>query len=466
MAVFLAALFISASARALKVEQSIQIGKKTCDRVTWTDAGGKERSVALVRADGDGKFSGGYVEQYTYYAGDVKRTCKSDETMGNVSGMGCAVDHHKSASTSKANSTNAKTEFVFAGASHCLWRFRSDYSGMGKTIGLVIDWFIADGRSDILWSVSYDCSKLADKEISWDARGPYFQFDWDGDGKFFGTTISGIRWGDRYKFKTVNYDKAKSSWDYTEPNVIPYMMLYKDASLGDAECGVVATRPWEQKDAGGYWWSVKNWGKSGQGMMENWNCPFQLNAYEGYGGEKMAWGTPFGFVGSAKYQALDMKSNRSGWPYQGYSVEIVLGQHSQGLTDAAIASLEAVQKTHFTAARGTVANSGPGYAGLGEKRDYATAGWDAVYGVWTAGCAGEEAVCNLDVSAGAMENPTFCFTDYPIARVPAVTLNGAAMEVGKDCFVSVDSAGKRVFVTLKRKVEGARNEVAIKATSR
>ncbi len=114
----------------------------------------------------------------------------------------------------------------------------------------------------------------------------------------------------------------------------------------------------------------------------------------------------------------------------------------------------------------TVATSGPEYAGLGEKRDYATAGWDPVYGVWTAACAGDEAVCNLDVSAGAIRNPTLCFTNYPIAGVPTVALNGAAIDVGKDCFASVDSANKRVFVTLKRKVEGPRNEVAIKAISR
>src|SRR5262249_43315023 len=158
-----------------------------------------------------------------------------------------------------------------------------------------------------------------------------------GDGKFFGAKISGIRFGDRYHFKTVNYDGEKSSWDYTRPNVIPYMLLYKDAALGDAECGVVATVPWEEKDAGGYWWAAKNGGKAGQGMMENWNCPFQLNAYEKYGGEKMAWGTPFGFVGSSVYQTLDLKTMRKGYPYQGYSVHIILNRHSDAVTDSIIA---------------------------------------------------------------------------------------------------------------------------------
>lgn len=245
---------------------------------------GRYECEAMVRTancpsnDGDGKYSGGYVEQFTFYHGTEKKTARSDDTMPAVSGLGCAVNHHKEFSSSKAHSSNARTEFVFVGASHCLWRFRSDFAGQGKTVGLVIDWFISEGRKDILWSVSYDCRKLKDKEINWDARGPYFQFDWDGDGKFFGAAISGIRFGDRYHFKTVNYDGEKSSWDYSQPNLIPYMMLYKDAGLGDAECGVVATVPGEEKDAGGYWWAAKNGGKAGQGMMENWNCPFQLNS--------------------------------------------------------------------------------------------------------------------------------------------------------------------------------------------
>jgi hypothetical protein len=443
---------------ALTIQREVKVGQKTCDIVTWTDSDGKERSVALVRADGDGKFSGGYVEQYTFFHGDAKKTARSDNTMPNVSGMGCAVNHHKGASTSKADSANAKTEFVFAGPSHCLWRFRSDYSGQGKTVGLVIDWFIADGRKDILWSVSYDCSKLKDKEINWDARGPYFQFDWDGDGQFFGAKISGIRWGDRYHFKTVKYDGDKSSWDYTRPNVIPYMLLYKDQSQGDAECGVVATVPWEEKDAGGYWWSIKNWGKTGQGMMENWNCPFQLNAYEKYGGEKMAWGTPFGFVGSAQYQTLDLKTTRKGHPFQGYSVHIVLNRHSDGLTDALIASLEAVQKCKLTATTGTVALSGPNYAGHAEKGNYKTPGWDPVYGQWTVACTNNAIQCNLNIAGGTLLNPTFCFTDYRADKPPAkLLLGGQPLQPGKDCFLSLDPAGKRLFLTLNRKLTGPEN---------
>jgi hypothetical protein len=449
------------SAFALTVERQVKVNGKTCDVVTWTDAGGKERSAALVRATGDGKYSGGYVERFTYLAGDAQRVCKSDETMSNVSGMGVAVNHHKSASTSKANSANASTDFLFAGASHALWRFKSDYSGVGKTIGLVIDYTFADGRSDFGWAVSYDCSKLADKEVNWDARGPYFQFDWDGDGKFFGAPISGIRWGDRYHFRTVKYDKGKSEWDYSKPNTIPYMMLYKEGANGDAECGVVATVPWDQKDAGGYWWASKNWGKTGTGMMENWNCPFQLNAYEGYGGEKMAWGTPFGFVGAAKYQAVDMKSQRSGYPYQGYAVRIVLGRHSDGGVDAAIADLEAAQKTKVTASTGKVVTRGAAFAGLDAQADWATPGWDPVAGVWTVACEQGRARVSIDVGQGSLANPTFCFTEYSGKTAPTIKLGAAALADPKDVHVSVDSAAKRLYVTLNRRIEGAGQVIAL-----
>ena len=223
-----------------------------------------------------------------------------------------------------AATSQASTKFLFEGSSHCIWHFQGNMSGPAKagnaSVPIVIDYAIADGRNDVLWTVSYDCSKLADGDVSWDSRGPYVQFDWDGDGKFFGTKVSGIRWGDKYHFKTVKMDGKNSSWDYTQPCTIPYMMLYKSDNLGNAELAMVQTQTWKQKPAGGYWWSSKNWGKTGKPMMENWNCTYQLNAYEGWESEKMAWGDPFGFVGVSKYDCLDFTTKGNGYPHQGYSV--------------------------------------------------------------------------------------------------------------------------------------------------
>ena len=445
----------------LTIQKNVAVGTKKCDVVTWTDANGKPRSVAFVRADGDhAKFVGGYVQRYTYYVGDALKTGLAwDAGQENVSGLGCAVNHHKTASTSKANSTDATTGFVFEGANHCLWRFRSKYSGPGTTLGLTIDWFISQGRNDILWSVSYDST--GQPTFNWDARGPYFQFDWDGDGKFYEGPISGIRWGDHYKFKTTTFGGAGSAWDYSQPNVIPYMALHKDAALGNVEAGVIQTQPWTAQDAGGYWWAQKNWGKTGTGMMENWNCPFQLNAYEGYSSEKMAWGTNFGYVGNPAYNRLDNKP-QVGAPHQGYSTYILLNKFSDGLTEAMVASMEAVQKTAFTATKGSVTASGPRHAGLAGDAPYQPAGWNHVHGTWSVDLDSNAAAVNFAVETGTLLRPLVVFNNYLAAKAPSLTLNGAALAEGKEVAVSLDPAAKKVWVTLFKDLSGTSNVLSLK----
>jgi len=451
-------------AQAITVRKGVDVNGKKCDVITWTDHEGRERSIALVRADGDTKgFSGGYIEEYSYFAGSEKKTGRAwNQAQQEVSGLGVAVNHHKGASSSKANSAGAKIEFVFEGKSHCLWRFRSDYSGVGKTIGLVIDWMVADGRSEVLWAVSYDCGRLKDGEISWDARGPYFQFDWDGDGKFYDAPISGIRWGDKYRFKTTQYAREKSAWDYSEPNRVPFMMLWKEPPVGDVECAVVQTQSWEVQDAGGYWWCPKVWGKTGTGMPENWNCPFQLNAYEGYGGEKMAWGTSFGFVGSSAYARVDGQKRR-GYPFQGYAVLIANGRHTDGLADAAITTMESSVGAVLAVGEGKPVLKGPRYAGLGEESDFAPAGWDALHSAWSveAGKQGKTSL-TLSIPSGKLRGTVFEIHGYPGSEPPkAVTLNSKALAPGKEVYSSVDAVQHTLWLTVVPELAGGKSTLEI-----
>jgi hypothetical protein len=464
----------------LTIQKNVAVGSKHCDVVSWTDANGKPRSVSLVRADGDPGYSGGYVEQYSYYIDNTQKTGKSDETQAFVSGLGCAVNHHSSASSSKANSTGATTGFVFEGANHCVWRFSTPaYSGAGAAAGstvsvkLTIDWIISQGRNDVLWAVSFDAT--GQPTFDWDSRGPYFQFDWDGDGHFYDGAISGIRWGDKYKFKTTNYTAATSDWDYTQPNVVPYMTTWKNASIGDLEAGVVQTQPWTQQDAGGYWWANTAWGQTSatmplsspamptKGMPVNWDCPFQINAYEGYAGEKLAWGTNFGFVGDAAYTRLGYDAPPTpGTPHQGYSTYIILNKWSQGLTDAMISSMEAVQSTTLTATTGSVVTSGPRHLNLSGTSNYQPAGWDHVYGAWTLTAGASNVVAfNVNVGSGTLVRPLFVVNNYTAATPPAsLSLGGTALTSGTDYSASVDAANQRLWITLNRNLSGATNALA------
>lgn len=445
------------------------INNKTCDTVTWTDANGKERSVALVRANGDRNgFKGGYIERYTYFIGNTQATGMAyNAGQEGVSGLGCAVNHYANTSaSSKTNTNNATSAFLLQGAHHALWRFSGDYAA-DKTVKIVIDYFFSEGRNDFLWSVSYDCSQNADKAMSWDARGPYVQFDWNNDGNFYNTPISGIRWGDKYKFKTVNYvynTPASTTWDYATTNTIPYTSIYKNAANGDTEMSFVQTQPWTVQDAGGYWWSG-NWGKTGTGMPENWNCPYQLNAYENYSGEKMAWGTNYGYVGDSAYDVLGFEKKAAGYPHQGYAVHILLNQTAQNATDALIGEMETVQRTAFTASTGTVATTGQDHAGIANSATYQPAGWNHVYSVWTVTAnASNQATVNFSISSGSLQRPTLQVKNYTAASAPtALTLNGTAL-AANEFAASVDATNKVLYVTLTRNLSGTANTLAINAT--
>lgn len=458
-------VFVIQTAGAMTYTQE-KVNNKTCEVIAWTDANGKARSIALVRADGDVHgFKGGYIERYTYFVGETQRTGVAwNQGQEGVSGLGCAINHHDNTAASSKKINNATSEFLFKGDNHCLWRFKGDSPAKGKTIGITLDYFVCEGRNEVLWASSYDSSALKDGEAIWDSRGPYVQFDWDGDGHFYDGKISGIRWGDCFKFKTVNYvfgHPEQATWDYSQPNEIPYMLLWKDAALGDVELGMVQTQPWEIQDAGGYWWS-ENWTKTGTGMPQDWKCPFQLNAYEKYSSEKMAWGANYGYVGSSKYDVLGNKRKASGYPHQGYAVWMVLGRASDGGTDKAIASMEAVRKTKLTASVGTVIEKGAHHAGLSGDFEYKPAGWNHVHGTWALSAVDNAVTMNVAVAGGTLARPVFEVENYAAKSAPAVKLNGTPLTAGKDFATSVLEKEKKVYVTLLKDVSGEKNELEIK----
>ena len=91
-----------------------------------------------------------------------------------------------------------------------------------------------------------------------DTRTPYGDIAWDGDENAGSTVISGIGWGDRYKFKTTAAPLTRnSSWDYASRTGL----VAAAGESSDSEMGAVQSQTYQQKDAGGYWF-YKNWGKT------------------------------------------------------------------------------------------------------------------------------------------------------------------------------------------------------------
>ncbi len=175
-------------------------------------------------------------------------------------------------------------------------------------------------------------------------------------------------WGDRYKFRSLNSPVTMASgWDYSQPNTIPYVIEW--ANSPDAEMGLVQTQTYLQHDAGGYWF-YDRWGTTDANgpMPEDYNWTYQLNQYElpsTTRSKRMAWGSNFGAVGQTSYLAYGDDKNLVGYPYQSYSVFVVLDKHSLGPVAQQVAEIETVQRTALSASVGTVVASGP--AGIGRS---------------------------------------------------------------------------------------------------
>src|SRR5262249_20637833 len=123
--------------------------------------------------------------------------------------------------------------------------------------------------------------------------------------------------------------------------------------------------------------------QAGGTMLRDFLWPFQLNQYElpfVTTSKRMAWGMSRGAVGQRSYSSFGR--SLVGYPYQSYSVYLVLGNRSDHLTDAQSAEVAAAAGASLTASVGTVATSGPGGAGRSDNVPYSPAGYDPVYGTW------------------------------------------------------------------------------------
>ncbi len=450
----------------IKVEANANVGGNVCQRLTWSDAGGAPRSIAIVSEKDREKLYGGYVSEITYMADGKVRECKMGGG-GEIGGFGHLVMHGAAPrgwANSKLDGRAIHCESLLDGPYHSIYRASIDVNTAHGIVPCTVDYFVRTGRNDFLWSVTFDTHLT--NGLNADTRSPYSELDWEGNGST-GGPISGFGWASANKqFRTLG-DKVEQgvAWDWTKDCIIPHVIEWKAKDMGDAEMGLVQTQTYDQHDAGDAWW--KQYGKSGKGLPENWNLTYQLNAYQGYQTKRLTWMMPYGAVGSPNYDVFDGSRKASGKPFQSYSVLCLLDKYSAGGVDAAVAEMIAVQtKATLTAATGTVAKSGPAGVGRDDEADYHPAGWDHVIAAWTVACAENSAECNLALADdAALPNPTFSFIHYTSPVVPgAIQLNGENLKAGKDYFATVDTGEQRLLITFDRKFSGAKNTIAFKGS--
>lgn len=432
----------------LVVEHGVTSDGYLGERFSWADAQCNPRSAHLVRNDAldpSGHW-GGFLSRYTYQLPTgATRTC--DGSSDNHPGWGYTVNHFGGTASSSRNFPGT-WETVLEGPHHAIHAFHVVQAIDGHDVDVTIHWHFATGRTDPVWSITYDLSGVPANAVDADTRSPYGDIQWDGGE---GALVDGVGWGDHYRFRSLEAPISfTSGYDYSQPNTIPHVIEWSAAA--DAEMGAVQTQTMDQKDAGGYW-AYAEWGKVVPGaMIEDWNWTYQLNQYElpwTAASKRLAWGANYGAVGQQSYPAYGDSHQLEGWPYQSYSVFAVLGTHSGGAVEHRIQQMEAAQSVSLQATGAAqVRLEGPAGIAREDLAPYEPAGWNPVYATWDVELGAPEPF-TLTVDAPApLEGPTFVVHGWTGGLPASISLDGAPLEDGNHVFASLDADQARLWLTL------------------
>ena len=455
-------------AAGITIGRGESVGGYVSDVYRWKDASGRDRSAALVRNDVQDPmgFWGGYLRRFTYVkAGGT--TVTSTGHSYDWPGWGYTVNHQSaddSAVSSRFQPGTYRT--VFAGAHHAVHEYRWTIPFIGGNVVATVQWVFSTGRDHPLWAGTFDCSGAAPNAVSADDRSPAGLLNFDGD---VDSDVSGVGWGDRYKFKTTSTPESmSSSWTYNTTNTVPYVWEWSNAT--DTEMGAVQTQSWSKRDAG-YGWFHSNWGRtstnkvitegtpSSPRMPLEWNWTYQLNQWElpwDNTNKRMAWGMNYGAVGQTSYPAYGDDRTLSGYPYQSHSVTMVLGAKRSNVVAIQVTQVERSILSSLTATRGTVRTSGPGGVGRSDAVTFSPAGWNSVYGTWEVTANASSGVTmRLDTKARAVDRPMFRIGGYRTTVPATIIVGGATWQNDVDYFASVDTATQTMWLTLARTLNGA-----------
>ncbi|WP_246357479.1 hypothetical protein [Pyxidicoccus fallax] len=441
----------------LRLERGVDLDGFRVDRFTWRDTDCRPRSAALVRNDArdPAGWNGGYLRRYTYEAAGAQRTC--DGGRAEVPGWGMVVCHIHEGSTwgNWTEGVRGTWRTVFEGRHHAVHEFRWPLPLEGHIVNVTVHYLFATGRSHPLYAITHDASGAPADALNADVRSPYGDLLFDGNAY---SEIAGLGWGDRHRFVTLSSPVTMSSgWDYREPNVVPYTRMW--TASPDAEMGVVQTQTWAQKPAGGYW-AYSTWGQRDEDgpMPQDWNWTYQLNQYElptTTRSHRMAWGSNYGAVGKRQYPRYGDDANLSGYPYQSYSVFMVLDPHTEDPVMKQAAEVEAWQGIRLTATEGTVITRGPGGVGRTDAVAYDVPGYNPVYATWEAQAASNRATLRFEAGTRTLTHPVVVLRGYTASDAPTrVTLDGKSLKADVDYFASVDEAGDALWLTLDRELTG------------
>jgi hypothetical protein len=433
-----------------------------CDKVSWTDTRGYERSVWLVQHDGyvyDSKKNGGFIARLDWSDGEKTYRCYKG-TIDALGGLGGTVNHGSHGRgwmTSQQDGSNTGSGFIFTGRHHAIWEFTADihqsadHSKSGPAVTTTVQYLFTDGYDHFQYVITYDCSAHSLSQFNEDSRSPYGKFDWDSDDDEK-NEISGIRSGTTHLFEC-----DFSTYDFSQPyNKVPFVSSWNTRPGFDVEIGYVASRLQTKHKAGA---GGNARGSNGPASSLGWNSlDFQFNVFQGFKGNRITWGTPKNSI-DGENQVGTTKG------YEHYSLAILVGKKSDGGVDRCIADANVIMDsaTALSVTGGTRVDRGLESVRMTQKVDYDKPGFDQVYRVWR--CKPHGAQMQLTFSLpgrDSLRRPTIRIDTSVLAPEKiAIALNGISLSAQHDFYLSDNTVSKTIWLTLLRNV-GAGDVVTVR----
>jgi hypothetical protein len=451
LAVLLCHVALAAPCPPLDVVHNSDTGGYVGERFDWRDSDCRTRSALMVYNDRNDPAGhrGGYLRWLDYQLDDNSVRHVQGSFNGHP-GWGYTVNHFGN-TAHVGYSTLGSWQLLLEGRHHAILRYTRRVPLPGP-VDTTIDWLFATGRDHPLWAVTFDASPSPPDSIDADTRSPYGDLQWDGGAN---ANVDGIGWGDRYRFRTTTSPVTlQSGWDYSQTNTIPHVLMWANAV--DAEMGAVQTQSMTQHDAGGYWF-YPSWGSVDPDgpMPQDWNWTYQLNQYEipfTLGSKRMSWGSNYGAIGQNSYNAYGDGATLDGYPYNSYSVYMVLGQHSAQPTLDQITQVERAQMMSVTATVGTVRTTGAAGINRPDSASWSPPGYNPAYGTFEIEATNNSATIRLAPSIGMVRNPILVLHGFT-ATSATVMFNGATAAADDDYFATFDAANQRLWLTIRRDVQ-------------